>query len=165
MKYKPINKNLINQAIDLRIQYFYEAYSNFSVENENELRVNLKNDLEKHLNKDCFILIVEENGLPVSTAILEIHHKLPNMKIPNGRYGEIYGVFTLAEYRKKGYATNLIYDLIELGNELGLSFIELDAAPKGLGIYKKCGFEQYVDEQYTKMRYINSHQKKSIFRS
>lgn len=153
MKYMPIKQSQIEDAIDLRIKYFHEAYSEFSLEEENDLRVQIKDYLKEHLNHDCFILVAKEDGKAISTAILNVHTKAPNKRIPKGKIGEIYGVYTLKEYRKRGYATLLIQDLIKLGHELGLAHIELDASSDGLNVYQRCGFLKNDNNQYTKMIY------------
>lgn len=76
------NDDILN-IIDLRIDYFKEFYTEFSISDEKELRKNLINYFLKHLNKDCFVVLVIEDDKAVSSAIINIYTKAPNKRIPN----------------------------------------------------------------------------------
>lgn len=143
----------IDDVTDLRMYYLKETYSRLSTYNENKIRENNITYLKRQLNNNCFIAFVKENGRICSCAYLNIIEKVANLRFMNGLYGEIYGVFTLREYRKQGMATKLIKLLVEKGKELQLSFIKLDASIDGYELYKKVGFQEFNSE-YREMKYL-----------
>lgn len=152
MKIEYANEYRIDDAIDLRIEYFKEAYPEFTEEQETELRNNLREYFKYHLGKDCFVVLAIENEIPIACAILNVFSKAPNRRIPNGKYSEIYGVFTKKEKRNKGYATELIRELIIISDRMDMSFIELEASRDGKPIYLNTGFVE-VKNEYTFMKY------------
>ena len=143
----------INDVTDLRMSYLKEAYRGLSKSDENKIRNNNITYLKKQLNKKCFIVFIKEDGILCSCAYLNIIEKAANLRFINGIYGEIYGVFTLPEYRKMGMATKLIKFLVEIGKDLQLPFIKLDASADGYYLYKQVGFEE-TDSNYREMKYI-----------
>lgn len=142
----------IDDVIDLRINYFRDTYINFSAEEENDLRKKLKEYFVNHLEKDCIVVLVKEGDCAVASAILNLFKKAPNRRNPNGLFAEIYGVYTLKEKRRKGYATLLVKELINYADKLNVSFIELEASKEGKGVYLNCGF-QIVEKEYSEMKY------------
>lgn len=145
----------IPSLIILRIEYFKEVYMEFTDDDAKILNDNMKNYLMKHLNKDCFAIIAMDGDKAVSSGIVNIFEKVPNKRVKNGMFAEIYGVFTKSEYRRNGYATGIIKRIIELMNLKGVSFIELEASEDGLGVYEKCGFV-ISENPYTRMNYFFS---------
>ena len=134
------DENIIGGIIDLRIKYFKEAYDELNIDDEIKIRKSLYNYLKKHIGVDCFIAIKIIDEMVISTAILNIFTKAPNKRFPNGKYGEIYGVYTKGNKRCNGYATNLIKELINFSKNYDLSFIELEESSDGLSVYSNCGF-------------------------
>lgn len=55
----------------------------------------------------------------------------------NGKYGEMYGVYTREEYRKHGIATELVKRMIHEMSNKEISFIQLGASEDGKSIYEK----------------------------
>lgn len=143
----------IFQVTELRMSYLKEAYGGLSAEEERTIRKNNIKYLKGNLNHKCFIVFVRENGILCSCAYLNIMEKAANLRFMNGIYGEIYGVFTLPEYRGRGMATELMKLLIKKGEELQLPFIRLDSSAKGYHLYKRIGFQE-VDADYKEMRYL-----------
>ena len=146
------NEFRLNDIISLRVEYFNEVYKEFTKEQEKEIRCNLVDYFRTHLGRDCFVVLAIENGEAVACAILNVFDKAPNRRMPNGKYAEIYGVFTQKNKRNKGYATALIKELLAISDRMGMSFVELDASEDGKSVYLKCGFVQ-INSEYTKMKY------------
>lgn len=153
METKIANIENIFQVTDLRISYLKEAYGGISEEEEKVIRKNNIKYLKGNLNSRCFIAFARENGILCSCAYLNIMEKAANLRFLNGIYGEIYGVFTLPEYRGRGMATELIKLLVMEGKKLHLPFIRLDSSVEGYHLYKKIGFQE-VDSDYKEMKYL-----------
>lgn len=152
MKIKYADESRIDEVIELRIAYFREAYKEFSVDQETELRNNLREYFRVHLGRDCFIVLAVVDNKAVASAILNVLSKAPNRTIPNGKYAEIYGVFTIKEERHKGYATALIKELIDVSDRIDMSFVVLEASENGKSVYLNCGFVE-IENKYTSMKY------------
>ena len=149
---KNTDEKTIRQVIELRIKYFREYYENFTKEQEYTIEQNLHKYFNDHLNSDCVVAVIKKNDKVVASAILNIFVKAPNRRFQNGKYGEIYGVYTTPKERRNGYATALIQMLINYSKEKELSFIQLDASEKGIQVYKHCGFIEETSD-YVPMKY------------
>ena len=132
--------------------YLKEAYGEALKESEKIIRENNILYLEKRLNQECYIAIAEENRNICACAYFNVIHKAANLRFVNGMYGEIYGVYTMPEYRRRGIATKLIKLLLEKGREFKLSFVQLEASDDGYDLYKKIGFKE-TESEYKKMKY------------
>lgn len=143
----------INKITNLRMIYLKEAYGSLSKNDEKKIKENNIIYLRNQLNNSCFVAFVKEHERICSCAYLNVIEKAANLRFMDGVYGEIYGVFTLPEYRKKGMATKLIELLVEKGNELQLPFIRLEASIKGYHLYEKVGFLEF-ESNYREMRYF-----------
>ena len=62
----------------------------------------------------------------------------------NGKYGEMYGVYTRVEYRKRGIASELVKQMIHEMSNKEITFIQLGASEDGKSIYEKNGFHTLV---------------------
>ena len=143
----------IVQVTELRMTYLKEAYGGLSENEEKIIRENNIEYLKEHLNKTCFIAFVRKDNMISSCGYLNIMEKAANLRFMNNVYGEIYGVYTLQECRKKGMATELIKCLVEKGRELKLPFIKLDASEDGYPLYEKIGFRE-SNSDYREMKYF-----------
>ena len=119
---------------------------------ETELRNNLREYFSFHLGRDCFIVLAVVDKKAVASVILNVFSKAPNRRIANGKYAEIYGVYTIKEQRRKGYATALIKELINVSDRMDMSFVVLEASKYGKSVYLNCGFVE-IESEYTSMKY------------
>lgn len=87
------------------------------------------------------VTCVERDGMPVSMCLMSLMDKMPNARIPGGSVGEIYGVYTLPEYRGRGYATACVSEILQVADTLGLELIQLEASPMGRPVYEALGFK------------------------
>lgn len=87
------------------------------------------------------VTCVERDGKPVSMCLMSRMDKMPNARIPGGSVGEIYGVYTLPEYRGHGYATACVSEMLQVADALGLQLVQLEASPMGRHVYEALGFK------------------------
>lgn len=153
MDIKLADKEDICNVTALRMMYLKEAYGGLTKEEEKIIQNSNVEYLKRSLNRQCFIVFATHEGTICSCAYLNIMEKAANLRFTKNQYGEIYGVYTLPEYRKKGIATELIKRLLIKGKELHLPFIELDASEDGYHIYQKIGFKESCSS-YKAMKYI-----------
>ncbi len=142
MKYRVINKDWINDLVDIRLKYLREDFQSTSEESFNLVRDNLPKYFENHLNRDLFAFGAFCDDKIVSTAFLLIIEKPCNPRFTTGRIGEIFSVYTLKEYRRQGAAYNLLKMLMEFAKNHRLDLVELKATKEGYALYKKLGFSE-----------------------
>jgi GNAT superfamily N-acetyltransferase len=87
------------------------------------------------------IPVVEVAGELVATAVgvLELH--VPNPMSMTGRAVRLVNVYTLPDHRGRGYATELIQDVISWARGIQADRIDLSATPDGRRIYQRLGFQ------------------------
>jgi GNAT superfamily N-acetyltransferase len=97
--------------------------------------------LKQHLLKDLFVVLsLDEYGTPVSFMTLQIYNRLNMPQAPEGRYAELYGLFTKPEYRQQGYAKDVMKKMRSEIEELGLTFFEfLKLGEESTQIYNRMG--------------------------
>lgn len=147
-----INKDRINDLVDMRLKYLREDFQSTSEESFNLVRNNLPKYFENHLNRDLFAFGAFCGDKIVSTVFLLIIEKPCNPRFTTGRIGEIFSVYTLEEYRRQGAAYNLLKMLMEFAKNHRLDLIELKATKEGYSLYKKLGFSENT-ANYVPMRF------------
>lgn len=140
----------IEKVARLRIEYLDSVSPDIDPSmRESTYRVNCSY-LEEHLGKDCIVTLTEYDGKVVSSAYMNIYMRAGSYRMPDGVFGEIYGVYTSPEYRRRGFAGKTILLAIGEAEKKGVSRFTLDASQSGKSLYEELGFE--ADEmQYTIM--------------
>lgn len=93
-----------------------------------------------------------EMAAPVSTSYGELFSKSPGLHLAGYQAGRavttgtllgayLYNVATLKEERSKGYATALVWELLQRAKAQGVEEVGLIGSPLAAGIYKRLGFE------------------------
>jgi len=59
--------------------------------------------------------------------------------------GYIHSIYTLPPYRKKGFATDLLTNIIDVSRKTGIGRLVLNASSTGMQIYNKLGFTQVAE--------------------
>ena len=89
-----------------------------------------------------FCLVIEEDGIIVSTCIMVI---IPNLTRNARPYALIENVVTHEQYRKRGYGTAVIKKAIEIAKEKGCYKVMLMTGRKDeatLRFYERAGFNK-----------------------
>lgn len=115
--------------------------------NFDDPKLEIDNALNKHWasilsNPDSFYLVVEEDGMLVSTCNLTIIKNLTREARP---YGLIENVVTHPQYRKKGYGTAVLKKAIDIAREHGCYKVMLLTSQKDdatLNFYENAGFNR-----------------------
>ena len=141
----------IPELCRLRLAYFHEEFGTLPANQEAQIAAQLPAYFNARLNADCFVPVAADpTGTLCACAILNVMEKPANPYFPNGRLGEVLGVFTEPEHRHNGCATKLMEMLIDCGKAQRLSLIRLSATEFGLPIYEKLGFA-VTHSSYTAM--------------
>ena len=86
------------------------------------------------------IPVVEVEGQVVAAAVGTIETGVPNPHSPTGRAVRLANVVTLPPHRGRGYATQLVSDVIAWSESVGADRVDLSATPDGQRIYQRLGF-------------------------
>ena len=87
------------------------------------------------------IPVIEVGGQLVASAVGAVELHVPNPMSLTGRAVRLANVFTLADHRGLGYATELISDVICWAREIAADRIDLSATEQGRRIYQRLGFQ------------------------
>ena len=154
MTFTLADKTDIPQLTQLRIEFLKEDFDGMTEETIKTLEANITAFFEKHLNNDAFVFIARNDDKIVSTAILNIIEKPANPNYIHGRVGEVNSVYTLPEYRRHGYALQIIKNLMEYSKENQIDRVDLKATRMGTPVYSKAGFE-ITENTHTLMHFSN----------
>lgn len=150
---KMANHNDVDKLIKVRFDYFATEKLEVTNDKRDSICSQLRQYYSKHLNDDFFAVFMEDDiGNIVSTGSLVIFERPANLSWPTGKTALILNVLTYPEYRKMGYATNIMNLLIEEAKRQDVSYIELSATELGKPVYEKLGFQENELSHFTKMK-------------
>ena len=145
--YRLADKQDIPFLTDLRIKldHYTCLRDGLNLENEEQLRENIRNTLSEDLNKSIFFYIALDEGNIIACGGLVILKVLPYHLIPSGIKGYITSVYTEEQYRRLGLQKNIIEGLLELAKEKNCNRVELDALnPHAIKLYETFGFQKKI---------------------
>ncbi|MDR2902461.1 MAG: GNAT family N-acetyltransferase [Lactobacillales bacterium] len=97
--------------------------------------------LRAHLNKDLFVFIKTVSGKIAATCCLQMRVCMPQC-VWTGKEGYICNVYTLPEFRKKGFQKELLDQTIVYAKESGIEKLSLGCDnPHARAHYEKYGFK------------------------
>ncbi len=143
----------INTLTDLRIAYLQEDLGEITDTDLELIKTSLPFYYQKHLNKDLMVYVARNEADIVSCAFLLIVEKPMSPSFITGRTGTVLNVYTMPEYRNKGYAKKLMVMMLEDATAQGVSIIELKSTEDGYSLYKSVGFEDVV-AKYHNMKIV-----------
>lgn len=141
VQYRKLRENEIDLIINNRISFLYELQGKPTSEKESALRKTLAEYFTKALNDNSFIgIIAEKDDRVIGSGGLVIQEIPGHFKIPKGKLGYILNIFTIAEYRNRGIASDIVDMLVDEARKLDLDKVYLHASAAGIEIYRKKGF-------------------------
>ncbi|MBR2409834.1 MAG: GNAT family N-acetyltransferase [Lachnospiraceae bacterium] len=143
----------ISGLVELRIAYLKEDLGTISEADLQRLKEVLPQYFRKHLNRDLFVYVAKEAEEILACAFLLVVEKPMSPAFMTGKTGTVLNVYTKPEYRKKGYAKQLMNVLLEDAKKNELSVVELKATEDGYHLYKAVGFQDVVSK-YHNMRVL-----------
>lgn len=108
IKYRIANENDIEDLVDFRLKLNNYEYEREKIENEDQLRENIREVLKKELNRTIYFFIALDGDKVIAGSAIIIQRVIPFSTIPNGKIGFITSVFTDEEYRRRGIQKELI---------------------------------------------------------
>ncbi len=125
---------------------FLEEFRNVSQKTEEKLKPALEDFFTANLGGENFAALMGFIGdKPICTAFFTVAAMPPNDQYPNGRVAYVSNVYTVPEYRKKGYARHLMEKLVQTAYEMDVTAINLNASTAGRPLYEKLDFAVLTD--------------------
>lgn len=144
----------IESLVELRLAYLKEDFETISEQDIQSLREMLPQYFREHLNQDIFVYVAKEAEEIVACAFLLVIEKPMSPTFLNGKTGTVLNVYTKPEYRKRGYAKQLMTVLLEDAKEKELCVVELKATDAGYHVYQSVGFEDVVSKYHNMRKHL-----------
>lgn len=140
----------LDKLIQVRLDYL-KANIGLTHEDEETILLQLTSYFNRELNRNLIAYLAEENKLLVSAALMVLSERPANPYFITGKIATVLNVYTYPAYRRKGFATLVIKELVNEAKMLDISYLELSATDQGLPLYEKLGFT-IRKSNYTEMR-------------
>ncbi|MCR6516231.1 GNAT family N-acetyltransferase [Clostridium sp. LY3-2] len=138
MEIRKAKRKDIESLIENRIEFLSLIRD---IDNEDELRVALKDYLEKHIEDDTLVIYIGLiNNKIVASAILTIYERIPTAACISGKMATLLNVYTVKEYRRKGFAKEIVRNILRDAKEIGVVKVQLEYTDDGYELYRDLGF-------------------------
>ena len=144
----------IDELVEFRLAYLKEDFGKISESDLQKLKETLPQYFRNHLNRDLFVYVVREADEILACAFLLVVEKPMSPAFITGKTGTVLNVYTKPEYRKRGYAKQLMNALLEDAKANDLSVVELKATEDGYQLYKSVGFEDVVSKYHNMIKHF-----------
>ncbi len=116
---------------------------------EKELRERTRKYLMQSLNDNLHMFGYFIDNKLIANCGFYIDKHFPTYNTPNGITGYICNVFTLEEYRNKGYQRKLFQDVLSNAKKMGITYFKLSSINvNAIKMYESFGFT-LSDHMYT----------------
>lgn len=140
MQIRQANLQDIPTIVEMKMAMFREAGSFQLLQDGAEERIAAAySDL--YLQQKCCHFIVEDEGVAVACGGAVIKDDVPFCFFKTPYYGYIMDVYCEPASRRKGYATQLVQQVIAWLRERGVHNIKLKPSGAGQRMYEKLGFQ------------------------
>lgn len=139
LKYRRLEKNDIDQFIDIRIGQLREEGATEDI----DLKPYLRDYYCRHMKDGTFVswLAVDDDKI-VGTSGMSFVEKPPYFSCPTGRIGLLSSMFTDKDYRRRGIAKELLGRVVADAKEYGCGCVQITASDMGVLLYTDFGFKK-----------------------
>ena len=145
----------IDILVNLRIEYLKEDNGFLDESDAKVITKNLPDYFNRHIGRDLYCYIIRDGNDVAACTFLLIVEKPMSPAFINGKTGTVLNVYTRPPYRHRGYAREIMDELITDAKRMELSRIELKSTEAGHSLYLSVGFK-YDDSHYHLMKWSNS---------
>ena len=141
-----IRKARASDAEELKVLYF-EHLTRFPPQEEQDMTLWMRKLSKFEENENMYILVLEEDGMVVSSVQMAIIESLTHNVRP---FAIVENVVTHADYRNKGYASALLSKATEIATAKGCYKMSLETGSNKestLNFYRNNGFE--IDKKHS----------------
>lgn len=146
MEIRKANLKDLDAIFNNRMQ-FTQLMSQQEISITDAFKQDTYNYIKKHIVDDSLVIwIATERDEIISAAMVCYYQLLPTISNKTGKTGYIQNVFTLPDYRGRGYATELMNKIILDAKDRKVGRLLLSATDMGRPVYEKIGFEEVTKE-------------------
>ncbi|WP_294704863.1 GNAT family N-acetyltransferase [uncultured Fusobacterium sp.] len=138
---KRLNIEDVESFLHLRLNLFYELQEIERNDDVEKLKNSTMEYYLKNIDKTLITYGVIEKDKIVSIGSLCLFERIPYIENLSGKEGYILNIYTLPEYRKKGYGKEITKKLIEYSKDIGIKRLWLNTSNEGKKLYSKLGFK------------------------
>ena len=132
----------IDSLVKLRIMLLNEANNNIKNYDWDQYSEVLKKFYYDSLPSGktiAFLLVVD--GDVVAISMICLYYITPSLYNLDGKMALLTDMYTIVQYRNKGYGMSLLKDIIEYVKNRGYGKVVLNATESGRKLYEKYGFK------------------------
>lgn len=137
-----MNKDMADDFCRLRMKLFYELGEINSETDIYSLEKATREYYMLHIDKDMICWGIKYKNEIAATASLCLFSRIPYEENKTGSEGYILNIYTLPQFRKKGYGKSLVNEIIKYADSNNIKRLWLDASEQGKPIYLQTGFEE-----------------------
>jgi GNAT superfamily N-acetyltransferase len=98
------------------------------------------------LNGKVIAYLAEENNNIIAASMMCFYNITPLLHNLDGKMALLTDMYTIPEYRNKGFGMSLLYSIMEHSKKLGYVKVTLNATESGRKLYEKYGFKDVNGE-------------------
>ena len=132
----------IESLVKFKLDQQMEMHSNITWETFSELEHAERQFLYNHMNKDLYMYGLFEEEALVAISGMHIYESSPGTMSMNGLLAYICNVYTLPQFRKRGYQNQLLEHCISIAEERQIRMMFLGTSnPIAADFYNKHDFQ------------------------
>lgn len=130
----------------LRKELFEELGEISKSVNNSELKLATKQYFLSHINKDLISWGIFQNGKLVAIGSLCLFTRIPYNENLSGLEGYILNIYTASQFRKRGYANQILDTIIEYSHKNKIRRLWLNYSEPAKRLYTEKGFTKKNNE-------------------
>ena len=135
-----LDEKSVNEFCRLRIELFEELGEISKDEDISELKSATEQYYLSHINKDLISWGIFQKEKLIATGSLCLIHRIPYEGTLAGLEGYILNIYTSPRFRKRGFANQILDNIIEYARKNNIKRLWLNSSDKAKELYRKCGF-------------------------
>lgn len=141
-----MDEKWVDEFWKLRLKLFKELGEVSSNSDVHTLETATKKYYLSHINKDLISWGTLVEGHIAATGSLCLFDRIPYQENPRGREGYILNIYTMPEYRSRGFADCLVKEIILYASKMNIPRLWLNSSKQGQRLYEKYGFKAKDNE-------------------
>ncbi len=135
--YQRLTEKELDRFIRMRIEQLREE----GAKEDMDLVPALRDYYARHMADGTFVSWLAKDGdRIIGTSGMSFVEKPPYFGCPTGRIGLLSGMYTVAEYRRRGIARELLRRVVEEARSYGCGTVQITASDMGVLLYTDFGF-------------------------
>ena len=141
-----MNKKAIDDFWQLRKELFLELGEISDETDISELKLATEQYYSLHINKDLFSWGIYKEQKIVSIGSLCLFSRIPYRENLSGTEGYILNIYTAGQFRKQGFANQILDTIIEYCKQHNIERLWLSSSEQGKHLYAGKGFIKKENE-------------------